>query len=185
MLDYHPVNFNRMDPAELCEYIAKRHHGYIRESLGKIADHLKTALKLDVKAAPELHQIVYLFDKLTEDLEQHFRKEEKMLFPFIQNFVAVKKTGKRKKGLPLDLVDHPLQEMNEEHKKLGYLLSEIRQLSHNYFLTPQSSPTQKLCFYELFDLEEDLHKKFFLEENILTPKLITLEQEMEESNGAL
>jgi regulator of cell morphogenesis and NO signaling len=176
MLNFNPVNFNEMNPSELCEYIAKRHHEYVREEFGKISDHLKTALNVDVNSAPELRAIVKLFHELQEELEQHFNKEEEILFPLIQQLVISEGTERGKRNLSVSIIDKPLEEMNKDHKKIEGILSEIRRQSHDYFLDPMSSPTHKLCFNELFALEDDLHKQFYLEENILTRKLITWEQ---------
>ncbi len=176
MLNYNPVNFKEMSPSELCDYIAKRHHKYVREEFGKISDHLKTALNVDVNSGPELRAIIKLFHELHDELEQHFNKEEEILFPLVQQLIISEETERAKKNLSVSIIDKPLEEMNKDHKKIERILSEIRRLSHDYFLDPMSSPTHKLCLNELFALEDDLHKQFYLEENILTPKLITWEQ---------
>lgn len=177
MLNYFPVNFDEMSASELCEYIAKRHHGFIREEMDKIKDHLKTATQVDSGLAPELKEIVQLFARVREEIEQHFRREEKILFPFIRSLTADKKFSDEAEPAA-KLIEKPLDEMNEDHRLIGLIFSEIRTLSRNYFQVPESSPTHKLCYEELIALEEDLEKQFYVEEKILTPKLIALEQEL-------
>jgi regulator of cell morphogenesis and NO signaling len=54
-------------------------------------------------------------------------------------------------------------------------LENIRVVSNNYLPSVNSSPALKLCYAQLFDFEQDLHRHIFLEEKILFPKVLEIE----------
>lgn len=70
----------RIDPstapvAELTNYIVTTHHGYMREALPRIAGLLA--------ACPAWDGLNPVFTAMRDELELHMRKEEAVLFPFI------------------------------------------------------------------------------------------------------
>jgi len=161
-----------MDAAELCEYIEKRHHTYVRETSAELLDHLKASVELEGVKHPELHRILAAFIKLKEELEQHFNREEKILFPLVRELRS--DTKKRTEaGTDQKLLEKPLLKMNEEHKIIYSLLHELRELSADYKAPSSAAPMFKKSFSELHDLEDDLMRQFYLEENILNVKLLT------------
>ncbi len=68
--------------------------------------------------------------------------------------------------------------MMAEHEAAGDEMFEIRNLSNNYTPPADACNTFKVTYQELKDFEEDLHKHVHLENNILFPKVIALEEEL-------
>ncbi|MFI5148586.1 MAG: hemerythrin domain-containing protein [Bacteroidia bacterium] len=171
MNTYYVNNFNRMDVAELCEYIEKRHHTNTRETCSELLDHLKSSVKLESSKHPELKKILVLFKELHEELEQHFSREEKILFPIVKE---LRNGGKKNGSASTDkMLEKPLKMMNEEHVKVYALLHQLRELSGGYEAPSGCAPSLKVAYKELHELEQDLMRQFYLEENILNIKLKT------------
>jgi regulator of cell morphogenesis and NO signaling len=68
--------------------------------------------------------------------------------------------------------------MEAEHEAAGDELFEIRSLTNNYTPPADACNTYRICYQELKEFEEDLHKHVHLENNILFPKTIKLEKEI-------
>ncbi len=161
-----------MSASELCDYIEKRHHTYIRQTASELNDHLETCLKLEKANHPELQEILSHFKELHSELEQHFNREERILFPIIRELQEAKEK-KMPSTVTSAMLEKSLGKMNEDHKQIYHLLNLLRNLSKEYQAPENSAPTLKNSYQELHDLEEDLMKQFYLEENILNPKLIS------------
>lgn len=74
-------------------------------------------------------------------------------------------------------VENPVNMMKEEHSAEGERLAKIAALSSGYNPPAEACNTYKVAFSMLEDFENNLHKHIHLENNILFPKSIKLENE--------
>ncbi len=164
------VNFNELRADKLIEYIIDTHHSYIKNALSRFNVHSKTIVKVDLMIHPEVSLINQLTQELKELLEQHLNFEKYILFPYIKKLIVNTKESSNY------LLDSPIKKIRSEHLKIAAHLKQIRVLSNNYTPSVNSSPALKLCYAQLFDLEQDIHKHAFLAENVLFSKLSDLEK---------
>ena len=68
--------------------------------------------------------------------------------------------------------------MEMEHEVVGENLEEIRRLSDNYTLPEDACASYSLLYRMLDEFEEDLHLHIHLENNILFPKALDLEKQL-------
>lgn len=98
------------------------------------------------------------------------KKEEAILFPYI------KKLGD---NLCTEVKFNNIQDavwvMERDHDVAGDLMKEIRALSDNYTPPVNACNSYKLFYYKLEEFENDLHRHVHLENNILFPKAIEIE----------
>jgi len=80
-------------------------------------------------------------------------------------------------------VENPIRMMEAEHRTAGDELYEVRSLSNNYTPPDDACTTYRVSFKELQQFELDLHQHVHLENNILFPKSIVLEQELITGNS--
>lgn len=161
--------------AELIGYIVSKHHVFTRDEMTRL---LPLMEKVDTRHGdnhPELHEIKILFQELADELFVHMRKEEAVLFPYIEQVEAAS-TGR----LPIPLahfgtVQNPVRMMMFEHDKAGVLLKQMRDLSGDYTAPADACPSFKGLYAGLADLERDLHQHIHLENNLLFPKAIDME----------
>jgi regulator of cell morphogenesis and NO signaling len=62
-----------------------------------------------------------------------------------------------------------------EHDSAGEALSELRSSTSDYRLPEDACNTFKALYFELAELEKDLHQHIHLENNILFPRAIALQ----------
>lgn len=68
--------------------------------------------------------------------------------------------------------------MEAEHVSAGNAMDTIRKLTNNYVLPEDACTTFQITYKELDEFEKDLHKHVHLENNILFPRSIELEEEL-------
>jgi regulator of cell morphogenesis and NO signaling len=62
-----------------------------------------------------------------------------------------------------------------EHDSAGGALVQLRRLTGNYTPPEDACNTFRALYFELADMERDLHRHIHLENNILFPRAIALE----------
>jgi regulator of cell morphogenesis and NO signaling len=164
------INLNDLRADKLMEYIIDTHHSYMKNALCRFNMHSKIIVKLDFLIHPDVSMIIQLTQELKELLEQRMNFEEYILLPYIKKLMAMTRYSFN------NLIDNPIKKIRSEHLKIAALLMKIRALSNNYIPSVNSSSALKLCYAQLFDLEQDVHKHAFLVENILFEKITELEK---------
>lgn len=171
-------NFDRWAPDFLADYIFNKHHQYyydeapiIAELVTKVADH-------HGEKHPELQEVYRLFVTLAQELNAHFAKEEKILFPFIKALVRAKQTGNVDELRNQFSIAGPVQMMEADHDAAGEILAELSEVTNGYTAPADACNSFKFLYSKLNELEDDLHQHIHLENNILFPKALALEKEL-------
>ncbi len=156
---------------ELVRHIVGKHHGYLYAELPVIAVRMDKVIAKHSADKTWLKELGNVFSGLHEELNSHLQKEENILFPYIQQ-MEQGRTGPSCFGS----VNNPIRMMLFEHDNAGAALARMRQLSNGYQTPEDGCPTFRALMHELAALEADLHQHIHLENNILFPRAIELEQ---------
>jgi regulator of cell morphogenesis and NO signaling len=167
------LDFNKLSLAALADYIVVTHHDYTKRELPQIFSFLQKISSKHGHRHPEVFSILESFSSLKEEMENHMRKEELILFPRIKE---MENSEKKYNECGMN-IQAPVAVMEDEHEHAGRLLEKIRLLSNNYTPPADACTTYRLCFAALQTLETDLHQHVHLENNILFPKAINLFKE--------
>jgi regulator of cell morphogenesis and NO signaling len=160
----------------ICDHIVRIHHDYIRKELPRLQFLAGKVVARHGEDHTELPQIQQLVSDLGDDLLAHLAKEEAMLFPYITNLERNLATcGPTSFGCS-GSVRNPIRVMMAEHDVAGEITARIRELSHNYTPPIGACPTYRGFYQALLEFEQDLHRHVHLENNILFPRAIELEE---------
>jgi len=174
--------FSKWELDFLVDYIVNNHHQYIRDSIPKISFHAEKVISAHGKNHPELDEVSKIFSVVYKDLKQHLLKEEEILFPYIKNLSKVKNNSAKYERPYFGQVSNPIRMMELEHEAAGNDLFKIRRITDNYKIPVDACNTYAFFYNELKEFEEDLHKHVYLENNILFPKSIELEEKILSEN---
>ena len=170
------VNPDKWEIDFLCDYIENIHHTYVKQNIPVITELAEKVARVHGEHAPELVKIKNLFAQVVKELTPHMQKEELVLFPFIKKLKAESKTKTEIAAAHFGTVKNPIRMMEIEHELAGSLIEQIYLLS-NYFALPDwACNSYKLLYNSLSEFREDLHRHIHLENNILFPKAIALEE---------
>lgn len=166
-------NFAHWDPAFLADYIVNVHHKYVTESIPVLLEYTNKVARVHGDSHPEAIKIAQLFIEAAEELSSHMIKEERVLFPYVKQLASMQATGS-----PFGSVRHPVNVMEDEHELVGKIFEEIRQLTQDYMPPAGACATFRVSYLKLKEFEEDLQQHIHLENNILFPKAIELEDKL-------
>lgn len=162
----------------LTDYIEKKHHRYVAEKIPVIKQYLDKVCKVHGEHHPELFEIKDEFFASANELTSHMKKEEDILFPFVRSVYDAKQQHQTIDQRHFGTIKNPIQMMMDEHEVEGNRFREIAALSNNYTPPQEACNTYKVAFAMLKEYEEDLHLHIHLENNIMFPKAIALENEL-------
>lgn len=165
------------EPLEtISSHIVATHHAYIRAELPRLEMLAQKVVSRHGNTQPELEQIQKLIQSLGPDLLQHLAKEEMVLFPYITNLERNLATcGPRPLGC-FGAVRNPIRMMIAEHDAAGEAMAQIRLLSEGFTPPEWACPTYRGFYQALAEFEKDLHQHVHLENNILFPRAIELDE---------
>ena len=162
----------------LANYIVRIHHQYVHDKTPILLQFLDKLCRVHGERHPELFEINRIFTESAHDLANHFEKEERVLFPFIGELVKAQQTGQPLETAHFGTVENPIAMMMHEHTVEGDRFAEIARLSNNYTPPADACNTYRVTFAMLQEFEEDLHRHIHLENNVLFPKAIALEKQL-------
>ena len=161
----------------LAEYIEKKHHRYVEEKIPVLRQFLDKLCRVHGGRHPELFKINELFTASAGELASHMKKEELILFPFVKKMVSATLNQNAIEAPQFGTVENPIAMMMQEHDNEGERFRQIAELTNNYNPPADACNTYQVTFAMLDEFEKDLHLHIHLENNILFPKAIELEQQ--------
>lgn len=162
----------------LADYIINTHHSYVKKNLPDIKAYAEKVMKVHGSQHPELLRIHQLVEEVNMELMAHMVKEERVLFPYIKELVAAKNNTQTLHAAHFGTIQNPINMMEMEHELVGKNLEVIRKLSNNYLLPEDACASYSLLYRMLDEFEEDLHLHIHLENNILFPKALEIEKQL-------
>jgi len=160
----------------LIDFIVSTHHAYVRSAMPAIARHLAKLVEVHGSRHLELSRVAAYFDQVVADLEQHMLKEEQVLFPYVRELADSDNSSGRMPS-PFGTVANPIRMMEREHQVVGDAMRIIRELTRGYVAPDDGCSTYAIGMAELLQFERDLHRHVHLENNVLFPVALRLEQQ--------
>jgi regulator of cell morphogenesis and NO signaling len=162
----------------LIDHIVIHHHTYVRSAIPVLTGQISKIVAAHGNRSPELLVLAREFAAVADGMSRHMVKEEQILFPYIRSLVEAETAGRRRISSPFGTVHNPIRMMETEHEEAGDEMRSIRELTHDYRLPEFACSTYKACFENLQQFEHDLHRHVHLENNVLFPRAIALEQQL-------
>ena len=165
------------NPTQLIRFIESTHHNFTRNEFNRLLPLMQKVAGKHGEGHPELFEIQRLLTELADDLIPHMRKEEMVLFPYIEQLEAAITRGAAVPLPHFGTVQNPVRMMMFEHETAGALLREMRVLSKDYAAPEGACPSYRGLYAGIEDLEKDLHRHIHLENNVLFPEAIEMEKQ--------
>ena len=161
-------NFKEWDLDFLCDYIVNTHHKFVLKTLPELVFYTQKIANVHGDHHPELIEVAELFTKINEELLQHLKNEEEVLFPAIKKALANNTTDVK------SLIFSEITRMQGEHEFAGGSMDQIAVLTNKYLVPEDACNTYRVSLKLLEQFEDDLHVHVHLENNILYPKALKL-----------
>ena len=177
-----PTDPASMSLEKLVQHIVRRHHRLVRQEMPRLAAIAHKLATRHGERAPQLIPIDRLMDQLQGEMIAHIEKEENVLFPYIVHL-------DQRVGQHLELarppasacfrrVTQPVRVMMNEHENALGILAQLRELT-NGFTAPEWACANHVSFHTgLRAFEKDLKQHIYLEDEVLFPRAVELEDSM-------
>ncbi|MBT3300728.1 MAG: iron-sulfur cluster repair di-iron protein [Candidatus Marinimicrobia bacterium] len=164
-------DFQAMPLNKLVDHIFNTHHQFIYENGPVTAEFINKVARVHGERHPETVEVAKLFNDLMQDLHQHMMKEERILFPYIKQMVQDSFSNGA-------FVNGPISVMMAEHDTAGEILKKMNALTSGYEPPVDGCNTYRAAYANIQALEDDIHLHIHLENNILFPKALELEEQL-------
>ena len=168
--------YNQWSVDFLADYILNLYHPYTREMLGQIGQYADAVAHAHGAAHPETVTIAALWRQFAPQLTSHLQDEEEQLFPYIKQLAQRPAAGGPVTPPAFGSAQALIAQMGAEHDEAGAILGEVAGLSGGYAVPPDGCNTYRALYGFLSEFEATTKKHIHLENNILFPKAIQLEQ---------
>jgi regulator of cell morphogenesis and NO signaling len=169
--------YKEWSPSFLVDFIINNHHHFVRTKLPEIKTYAKKVAKVHGRTYPKLDEMLETFLILNKEMLSHLDAEENILFPYIKKMEKAHRNGKTIGGKQQpDSAGQAIQMMEEEHDEAGALMARLEDLSNGFTPPEDACATFRVYFKNLEGFRDDLHRHVHLENNILFPKALELEQ---------
>lgn len=165
-------------PSRLIEHIERVHHRYIESRTPTLLQFLDKLCRVHGHRHPDLFAIQREFQECGGAMAAHMKKEELVLFPFINQLEKAQLHGSEAPTTHFGTVDNPIAMMEHDHDAEGERFRRIAELSGDYANPADGCATYAATMSLLKEFEQDLHLHIHLENNILFPKAKALEAEL-------
>jgi regulator of cell morphogenesis and NO signaling len=169
-------DFNNWELDFLADYIVNTHHRYVADALPMLFELTVKVARVHGDRHPETVDIARCFDAVARELQTHMYKEERILFPYIKEIAAARREGRTPANPGFGSIAHPINMMEAEHESAGGFMEEINRLSDGFTPPEDACTSYRVLYAKLQEFEQDLHRHIHLENNILFPKAIEMEQ---------
>jgi len=162
----------------IIEYLKHSHYLFVKHKLPYIG-----RLVESFKANHEEYSLVerdlkILFPLFLEDFIHHIYEEEDTLFKYIQVLKRASRGNFNPTKLYHLMEEHSLQKCAIEHEVHDDEMEGIRKITKNYRLIPDAPLHVKVIFSELIQFEKSLQVHARVENEILFPKAMALENDV-------
>lgn len=163
-------DWNRLPLAELTHFLSEDHEASIRSMLSWVRDAIDAAVT-ECTSCEVGKRIGTLFASYSMAVTKHMLNEERDLFPFIERVERAKASGGTSAPTPR-MSQRVLREF-VEHESFRERLRMMRELAWQLGTGPAAQELRK----RLRQCSREVHEHIHLENNILYPRAIELENE--------
>jgi len=160
----------------LAAHIIEKHHHFTRQELDRLEKLFDKVCSRHGENHPELFEAQKTFYQLKQDLIPHMLKEEQVLFPYITRVEEAASEGRAVPPPFFGTVQNPVWMMMMEHDAAGGLLRALRVTTGDYTPAPDACASYQALYRALAGFEADLHQHIHLENNLLFPRAIEMEE---------
>lgn len=162
--------------SELVSHVVNTHHAYVKQEVPRLQKLLAKVVSVHGRNHAELREVQKIFADLSVEVISHMMKEEMVLFPYVTLLEQARQAGKPAPRAAFGSIANPVQMMEMEHESSGNALKALRSLTGDYTPPADACFSYNTLFAALNEFETDLHQHIHLENNILFPRAIKLEQ---------
>ncbi|PVX52365.1 regulator of cell morphogenesis and NO signaling [Balneicella halophila] len=176
--DYIPSDYvKKMDVLALIDYLKQTHSNYLEEWVVNIESMIEDLKRLgEDERYTDL--ILNFFKGYRSELTTHIEREERIVFPYIKTLHEVIESGAVSAEKREVIDSYSMKEFEEDHDDIAMKLKDLKNIMIKYIISPENTMQYYAIIQELFKLEEDVEYHTRVEDKILIPRVIFMEDKI-------
>lgn len=163
----------------LMDYIIHVHHAYLKTILPLFRARIQEFVARHQGKYAYLPELLDIFRKLEMETWPHLSQEEEITFPYIRQLEYAYDNKETYASLLVRTLSKPVEEViKHNYGLMTKFLSRIREITSNYTPPENACITQKALYALLHEIDGNLTQHLYLENDILLPKAIAMENEL-------
>lgn len=171
------LSLSRLPVDLIIAYLRHAHATFIKQKLPYLANLIENLHPVQVPLARDLQLLFPLF---VEDFIYHIYEEEDTLFNYVTTLHQASNKIYNVSQLYYQMEQHSIQKYATEHETHDDEMIGIRHITNNYELDANASLHMRVLYAELKEFESALGTHARIENEILFPKSLILENEMKQ-----
>jgi len=187
-LDYEPglhLDVSGMEIENLIEFINTKFHSREKEVLTHILQLIQHVLKEESKEQSFVYfmeNVEEIFSDLMHIFIRHCHKEDQILFPTIDLLILIRAGKVKSSDNKAPSIAHAIHTLESDHRTAVGIFTDLKKCMDDFNIQRGVSGSYIALIESLKAFEKELHMHLHLENNILFPKCIALEEELKNSN---
>lgn len=162
----------------IIDYIRKTHRYYLVKKLCEVEQSIDILLKDFTGSHPLLHILNNFFSAYKADLTAHIRVEEKQLLPYIDCLLKFDRQAIDKKEYLEAIENYSLNTFVQSHHDTEQDLSNVRNSILSYTPPKTNQTPYRILITQLHSFEIDLSVHALIEDRVLIPRAMKLEERL-------
>lgn len=162
----------------IIDYILRTHKYYLSKKLLEIEQSIQILLKNYSDNHPLLQILNTFFQEYTEDLKAHIKAEEKYLLPYIKSLLRFENEESNKELYLTTIESYSLQTFIDSHNDTEKDLSNVRNVMLEYQPPVTNQTPYRILLTQLQAFEKDLSVHALIEDRVLIPQALILEEKL-------
>lgn len=154
-------HMSTISPEAIVDFLHNSHDYYLSYKIPHIRQNLLNAL--DESHSDINPAIIRFFDDYIEQVKEHFRYEEKKVFPYVRNLMSGKPSR------------YNIGMFKKHHDDIDEKLSDLKNIILRYYTTSMPNKMYDVLV-DIYNCEEDLKQHTDIENHILIPMISLVEQ---------
>jgi regulator of cell morphogenesis and NO signaling len=172
------IDASSLSMSRLVQHIVRVHHQCVRRELPGLYEMAHELASRTNDPNPRLKEIEALLNELRADLLAHIQKEEQVLFSLIyqmdqESMFAYAPT----RGSFRSIANSSAMVM-QEHQSANHIMAGIRRITIDFEVPEGACATHAALFVGLRAFEKDLKQHLHLENDVLFPRAMKMEAEL-------
>ena len=162
--------------ADLIDHVLRTHHDLERRELPRLVRLVEKVARRHGGTHTDLVQLAGHVQNLADELESHLDREERVLFPYLMTLVSAARRRVPAATPSFYTLRNPIRIMSAEHAVEDELMAAIRSVADDYATPSHADEAWKTLLEWLAALDAELAQHVLLEDTVLFPLALELEE---------
>jgi regulator of cell morphogenesis and NO signaling len=172
------IDASSLSMSRLVQHIVRVHHQCVRRELPGLYEMAHELASRTNDPDSRLKEIEALLNELRADMLAHIQKEEQILFSLIYRMDQESNVGSSHTYADSRPISNSVSMVIHEHESASHIMAEIRRITTGFEVPEGACATHTALFTGLRAFEKDLTQHLHLESDVLFPRAIKLEAEL-------